>query len=175
MSIILCGLPMSGKTTIGTMLASRLNIPFIDIDRLIETAYFKTYARDASCREIYRNEGEQFFRELEKQCIHSLEHQFSVIALGGGSLERVENQKKIKSLGSVVFLKVSIDALVKRIEQRGMPAYLNPQNPKETLKEIALKRLPLYETIADMTLDIEALSPEQIVEKILLYRKTHGI
>ena len=97
--IILCGLPMSGKTTIGKLLAEKLNWDFLDTDQMIEKAYYQETKQNLTCREIFKKKGEGFFRSLEKEQITTLANYKNVIvALGGGSLIDEENRKFVKSL-----------------------------------------------------------------------------
>lgn len=176
MNIILCGLPMCGKTTIGRLLSKKLNLNFLDIDQLIENEYASKKGTTLSARQIYREEGEPFFREMEKNQINSLkEVKGMVIALGGGSLTDPENLNLIRSIGDIFYLKASPDYLWKRVEQRGIPAYLNPNQPSEAFHAMANKRIPLYERVSDIIIEIENLSEEEIVDKLVEIRnRVHG-
>lgn len=175
MTIILCGLPMSGKSTIGKILAEKLDYTFVDTDGLIEEQYAQLYGKNLSFRQIYQEKGEKFFRELEKKCILSLQQEPMVIALGGGSLLDDENRLFLKDKGKIYFLKLSPGQLVQRIQQRGMPAYLVNEDPQKKLEEMALKRVPIYESVADKIIDIENLNKEEIVQQILRHRNNHGL
>ena len=89
MTLILSGLPMSGKTTIGKLLAEKLQLPFLDTDRLIEQSYAAMTGMKCSCRQIHSEKGEVFFRAFEKEQIKALQGDHArVIALGGGVLNR---------------------------------------------------------------------------------------
>src|SRR5664280_2618758 len=81
--IILCGLPMCGKTTVGRTLAEKLAWKFVDIDQLIEEKYARETGRKLSCREVFKLEGETSFRFLENQVIIALRGSTNcVVALG---------------------------------------------------------------------------------------------
>src|SRR5262245_26508820 len=71
-NIILCGLPASGKSTIGKMVAEAMEREFIDTDQLIEAAYTAKTGKQATCRQICHNHGEKYFRQLEDQQIAAL-------------------------------------------------------------------------------------------------------
>lgn len=168
MNIILYGLPMSGKTTTGRMIAEKLKRSFIDTDRLVEQAYEMQAGKKCNCRQIYKNEGELTFRSLEKQQISSLTSQGkSVVAVGGGSLCDQENVKRLQSIGRLIYLKASKEILWQRIQHQGTPAYLEEDNPKTSFEELVKKRIPLYEKMADVIIETDEKS-EQDVAAILL-------
>lgn len=172
MNIILCGLPLSGKTTVGKRLAEKIKWPFIDTDVLIEQAYGEKTEHLFTCRKIYRNEGEQPFRELERQQIATLKDTVStVIAVGGGSLNEQENTKILRSIGQLVYLKVAVDVLWERMKKRGIPAYLNSNYPQKSFYELADTRVHQYEKAADFTIDTRFLNEEETVAAILSTRK----
>lgn len=162
MNIILCGLPMSGKTTIGKLLAEKLEWNFVDTDRLIENAYGAK-----TCRQIFLDEGEKVFREIEKQQIDSLkESQKSVIAVGGGSLNDPDNVRMLQSIGQFVYLRTPVHVLWERIRSRGIPAYLDPSDPEKALYVIAEKRVPIYEAAANSIIETDGLNEQQIVNAL---------
>lgn len=172
MNIILCGLKMSGKTTIGKMLASKLKRPFIDTDYLIEDTYVKTTGTTASCREIFLQNGETFFRRFEKQQITSLNClQKSIISLGGGSLCDPDNVEFLKSLGYMIYLKTPLSIIWNRILQhKELPSYLDPHDPEKSFYAIAQKRLPIYEEAAHDSIETTHLSTQEIVTILLNHR-----
>lgn len=171
MNIILCGLPMCGKTTIGKMLAAQLKWGFIDTDRCIEKAYCLKTGKIKSCRQIYLDEGEKIFRELEKEQIASLQAtKDHIIALGGGSLG---DRQVVQALGFIVYLKTPISVLWKRIQWKGIPAYLDPYDPEKAFYALAEKRTLLYEKAANATLDTSHLIKKEIIEAILNHRNIH--
>ena len=159
MNFILCGLPKSGKTTVGRLLAERLSWDFVDTDQLIEETY-KT-----SCRELYQNKGELAFRALERKTISSLVGlNRTVISTGGGSLMDCENRAVLIRLGTCVLLKVS-GFLKERFDP--IPPYLDRHNPEKSFLELAVKRKPFYEEVANRTILVGNLTPEDIVQGIL--------
>ncbi len=167
MNIVLCGMPMSGKTTIGKMLSEKLCLNFIDIDVLIEDAYAKTNGKYKSNRQIFLDHGEKYFRVLEKEQIASITHvKESVIATGGGAICDHENVPILRSIGRVVYLHATLEVLWRRIGSRNIPAYLEDSDPKKDFYGVLEQRVPLYKACAHFTIDIDVLTKEQIVEEI---------
>lgn len=168
MNIILCGLPGSGKSTVGQLVAERLGRNFIDTDGLVEKAYAIATGKAKSCREIFKAEGESVFRQLEKQQIASLSYfKKSVIALGGGCLTEQENITKLQTLGSIVYLKTPHHALWQRISLHDIPAYLKADEPEISFYRMAEEREAVYAAVADITIDTNGLNLQAIAEMIL--------
>ncbi len=174
MNIILCGLPKTGKTTIGKKVAEQLIWNFIDTDRLIENAYTNSSGKVYTCREILRSEGNLFFRELEKEQISLLKQSTkNVFSVGGGSLCDKENTLMLKKLGDLIYLKSPINVLWDRLLKSGIPAYLDPNKPKEDFYELAKIRIPIYEEAASFIIDTSDLNEQQVVDAILNNRKMY--
>lgn len=168
MNIILCGLPKCGKTTVGKKLAETLKWEFIDTDRLIELGYLKNTNKNYSCREIHKMEGEKSFRLIEQQQISSLNAVTnSVIALGGGSLIDPKNRAVVKDIGITIYLKASQDIIWKRINDNGLPSFLDSNNPQEAFDKLVSERIPLYKSSAQWIIDTGELSVEKIIGAIL--------
>lgn len=168
MSWFLCGLPKSGKTTVGRLLAARLNYSFVDIDELIE----KAHGKNVSCREICGLEGEVAFREWEKKVIRSLEmSDKQVVALGGGSLVDLDNRNKISSLGRLIYLESTLETIWKRLKN-SLPSYLNPLQPKEDFMRLSQNRIPIYESLATIRMNTYNHTPEETVTFLL--KEIHG-
>ncbi|HVF25020.1 MAG TPA: 3-dehydroquinate synthase [Anaerolineales bacterium] len=110
--IFLYGPPGTGKSTVGKILARNLKLPFIDLDRVIETN------TGMSISQIMQQQGEPAFRELESSALRSiLNEKESVIALGGGALLKVENHKFANGIGKVVLLIAELDTLFERLNE----------------------------------------------------------
>jgi shikimate kinase len=172
MNLILCGLPMSGKTTIGSQLAKELAWNFIDTDQLIEEGYAQENNQWRSCHQIFSKCGKTIFRELEKSCISSLQGASkSVIAVGGGSLNDADNRAILQSLGHVLYLKVPVTVLWERMRKQSMPAYVDPADPEQAFYRMAEKRLPLYEEAAQVIIETDNRSTQEIIEIILQHEE----
>lgn len=159
MNVILCGLPKCGKTTFAKLLAERVVRPFIDTDDLLMKAYLLNTGKSLSCRQIYLQEGEAFFRELEKQQIASLRGvNETIIALGGGSLDLLENREILLCLGRMIYLKTPLEIIAQRIDNHTLPLQLF---------SLANARIPLYEKAAHAIIETKALGKQEIVETLL--------
>ena len=149
--MILCGLCCAGKSTLGAALASRSNLPFYDTDRMLEAAHGKApYA-------LWKEHGGEAFRALESTIILSL-NEPSVIAIGGGTLLQEKNRNHLKKLGPKVYLKASLSVIWERLQNRGIPAYLDRHNPFEHLKLIAEERIPIFESFCDYEFETDVTS-----------------
>ena len=105
-SIILIGMMGSGKTTVGKILANKINFKFIDSDDLIEKQ------EDKSINDIFLLKGENYFRELEKNLISKFKYKSFVLATGGGLPVFNDNFDKLINIGTIVYLKTSFKELV---------------------------------------------------------------
>lgn len=148
MNLILCGLKGSGKSTVGKLLAAKLQLYFIDTDALIESAC------GLSCRTLYKQRGEAFFRFAEAEQIASLKGTTnSVIALGGGSLQNAQTRLLVQQLGTLIYLACAQDTL----DQRAGSFPVDTQ-----------QRIALYTEIAHLTVDTTLQCPEEVVASILI-------
>lgn len=169
--IVLVGMKGCGKSTVGKLLAKKLNIPFIELDDELEKIHFKTKKEKFTCREIYRKYGQEYFRTLETAALNKLSQDLNVnnfvLACGGGTPLNMANQKILKSLGKIIYLKPDNDALLERIIKSGTPAFFsNPDDPKKSFDELLKSRNPIYEKLAGGVLECENKNPEQIVNMI---------
>ena len=154
-NIYLIGMPSSGKSTLGKELARNLSYTFTDMDKLIETREQKTIS------EIFSNQGEAHFRELEKKTLQGFQpDQSMVIATGGGVPCFHDNMQFIKNNGVSVFLNVELDDLAKRLykAQGNIRPLLDKSQSEEaviaSIKKTYEERLPFYKQ-ADIQVDGE--------------------
>lgn len=176
MNRILCGLPMSGKSTIGKKLASKLGLEFIDTDRMLESAYASVTGNTCTCRQIYLDRGEDYFRALEEQQIQQLQRvDDSVIALGGGALNCADTIKILRSVGTIFYLKTPPEILWKRILEKGIPAYLDLLDPEGSFYLLAEKRSKNYVKAAHVLIETGNLAEGDVLEAIInLSGVNHG-
>lgn len=166
MNLILCGMHLCGKTSVGKRAAEISGWTFIDTDRIIEKAYRDWKGIDCSCREIFQREGQELFRLLEQRAIASLGVlKQSLIAIGGGSLSDPETTAILKNQGRILYLKTEPHTLLERMQKRGFPAYLDPHNLEETFQEVLKKRLPIYEMMADIVFDTRDKTVEELAQR----------
>jgi len=156
MTLILCGPPFSGKSTIAQHIATKWQYPLIDTDDLIEKRI------GMSISDLYLQVGEEEFRKIEQDIIDSLSpSNRAVLALGGGI-----TSPTLDGFGPFFYLRVPVEVLWQRLEHsERRPAYLGLQSPFETFSERIAKRLPAYEELADYVIDGNR-SIGEIVEEI---------
>lgn len=159
-NVILIGMMGSGKTTIGPELASRLGFRFIDMDALIESMQGITIQR------IFDMYGEAHFRKLELDLTSKLSSVTSaVISTGGGIVTNAQNTLELRKLGKVVYLKASIEQLEANLNGN----FDNrPMLQKHSLHAILKVRQSLYESAANLIIDVDGKSSEILVEEIII-------
>ena len=158
-NIVLIGMPASGKSTVGVILAKTLGIGFVDTDLVIQQR------ENALLQDIINEKGLQCFLDKERDAILSLECENCVVATGGSVVFRDEAMQKLKRNSVIVFIDVPLEnvkARLKNIKTRGVAA---PKN--QTIDDIFFERLPLYKKYADITVDTADLSPEETVSRII--------
>ena len=159
--IYLIGSMGSGKTTIGKMLASKLNLPFIDIDKEIERKEKMVIS------DIFKENGENYFREIESDILtkYSALNEF-VISTGGGAVLNQDN-KIILNNGYKIYLKISIDAQYNRVKHRKYRPLLIEGDLKTILKDLDEVRGVIYSDIADLVVDVSYLDKEDVLSSIM--------
>lgn len=171
-NIILIGNRATGKTTVGRLLALKMNIQFIDSDKNMEKYIQKKFNKKLTVREIYLTCGSEYFEKLESISLINLNKDLKnnrfILSCGGKTPLIAQNRKILKKMGIIIFLNTAKNILLKRILKDGIPATFPYQDdPQKSLKELLLKRLPVYQKLADHTIKINSESPGQIVKKIL--------
>jgi len=164
--IYLIGYRGSGKTSAGKVLGGLLDWPVLDSDDRIETVAGRTI------REIFETDGENGFRELETKAIQSLSSLSNphVISLGGGAILREENIEIIRQNGRAVWLKASASNLYARIHADGATADRRPALTSlaglEEIHKILAVRSPIYEAVAEISVETDGSSKHEIAEEI---------
>lgn len=160
-NIFLIGMMGSGKSTVGKLLAEKMQMIFIDLDKIIETNAKKTV------RELFEQEGESHFRKLESETLVNVKKENSVIACGGGIILEKLNRNQLQSSGKVVYLQVSISKLIKRLQSLNDRPLLEGKQIEKELNRIWDKRKELYEGVAQITIQVDKQTPEQITKFII--------
>lgn len=161
MNIVLIGMPGSGKSTIGVVLAKHLGYTFIDSDIVIQEKHKKLLC------ELIDEFGEEGFLKIENDVNKSLDVDRTVIATGGSAVYSEESMMHLKKSSIFVYLKVNnseLDNRVADLKGRGVVT-----NGKETMQEIFEDRTRLYQRYADVTIDedeFSAISVPKIVDEI---------
>lgn len=161
-NIVLVGMPASGKTTIGKLLAEVLkDYTLIDTDSVIE----KTQGMSIS--KIFEEFSEDYFRKLEYDTIKMVCSGVNkIISIGGGAFENPDNRVTLLKFGKVFYLKSDLDVLYYRISQDSTRPLLQKENPREVLKNLLLKREENYKK-AHFTIDTSKFSESEIIRIIL--------
>lgn len=158
MTIFLCGFMGCGKSTIGLKLAKALNVPFTDMDAYIEEQAGR------SIPEIFAQDGEAHFRDLETQAVRELSEREGVIACGGGAMLRDENAKIASEHGVVLFLDVPFRTCYLRIANTDRP--IVRRSSRQELYQLYRKRRGVYRRHS--THRLEAIhSPSASVKEIV--------
>lgn len=161
--LFLTGYMGSGKTTIGKTLSKLTGWSWMDLDDYIEEH------RGKSIKDIFQNDGEKHFRDLEHGYLQKLiENKVSIVSLGGGTLENSENLKLVSESGTLIFLKYSLSHILDRV---GKSLYKRPILADKTHLETFIKdhyaaRLTHYQK-ADYTINTDVLGPEEAAVRIL--------
>lgn len=157
-NITLIGMPGSGKSTIGVLLAKRLGYSFIDVDLVIQEKTGKLL------RELIAEHGTEGFLDIEDQINYELEAHRAVIAPGGSVIYGERAMEHLKEISTVVYLKISYEDLEVRLgdlKDRGVAL-----KDGMTLRDLYEERVKLYERYADVTVDETGKSAGNIVDEL---------
>ena len=162
MKIFLVGPMGSGKSKIGKLLSSQLNLNLIDIDREIEAKFEKTIV------DIFASEGEQGFRKKEIDFLTEVnEIEDAVVSTGGGIIEASSNRDILNKEEYVVFLNASVESQFQATKDKTKRPLLNNENPRQVLESLYEHRLELYKSVSNLELSPDLLSNEDIVKEII--------
>ncbi len=162
-SLVLTGMMGVGKSTIGRLLAKRLKVKFIDVDKVIEKKEQK------SIKKIFEDDGEKYFRKLEEKItFKTLKNKEAVIALGGGAFINSEIREKILKSCKSVWLKVDLNKLINRYKRNNRRPLIDKKKLDTDVKKIYRSRKKIY-SLANFRINCDNMSKAQIVEKILVF------
>ena len=158
MNIYLIGMMGSGKSTVGKILAEKMELLFIDLDSEIE----KTGGKSVS--EIFNQDGEDHFRKLESEELK--QYSESVVACGGGIILDEKNRQYINENGVAVLLTASMDELFKRLSDSNNRPILPDENTEKALTNLWLERKKDYLNTSDFLIETDGENPIEITNKI---------
>jgi len=161
-NIFLVGLMGAGKTTIGRLLARRLDMTFIDSDHEIEAR------TGATIPWIFEIEGEASFRRREADVIRELTAQKGIVlATGGGAVLNPASRTLLAERGTVVYLRASVSSILQRTAHDKNRPLLQTADPRKKLEDLTAQREPLYREIADIVIDTGRPNVQSMVQTIL--------
>ncbi len=164
--LTLIGYRGSGKSSVAIPLAEKLNVSWIDADDEIERRAGKSIA------EIFADDGENHFRQLEREVMQNLlSREKLIIAAGGGAILNAETRRETRAAGPVIWLKAGVEALAQRISQDHTTASRRPALTtlagREEIQNLLDLREPLYQECATITVETDSKTIAQIVEEIM--------
>ncbi len=158
-NIYLVGFMGCGKSTVGKLLSEKTGMEFVDIDQMIEEQERRKIS------EIFEKEGESYFRQKEKEMLEKILHKEGlIVSTGGGLGADAKNMKKMKQSGVVIWLDASIETILKRTESDTERPLL--KQPYQQLKKLYEDRKEIYK-MADVHINVDSKSPEEIVQEIM--------
>lgn len=161
-NIFLIGPMGSGKTAVGRQLARQLKLEFVDSDAEIE------HRTGVDIPYIFEKEGEDGFREREREVIDVLTQLANiVIATGGGAILRPENREHLSTRGTVVYLKTGIEQQLERTRHGRQRPLLYTDDPEAKLRELMQLRMPIYESLAEITVSTDGRQVRAVTDEII--------
>lgn len=160
-NIVLIGMPSAGKSTVGVLLAKRLGYSFVDVDLVIQEQEGKLL------KEIIAERGMEEFLQIEDQVNAGLDREKTVIAPGGSVIYGKNAMNHLKSIGTVIYLKLGYEEIEKRLgnlTDRGVAL-----RDGMTLRDLYEERTPYYERYADITLDGSGKDFGEVVDELRSY------
>jgi shikimate kinase len=160
-NIALTGFMAVGKSAVGRQLARRLKRRFVDLDRVIETS------AGLKVKRIFREQGEAYFRKLEKDALaRVLDDERQIIATGGGVIMDQENLDLLREKAFLICLTASTDVLLKRVGKGSKRPLLKGPDRRERIERLLQEREEKY-ALADSSIDTSELTVDQVVDKII--------
>ncbi len=159
-NIILIGMPGAGKSTLGIVLAKIINYDFVDADLLIQNQCDKTLQK------IIDAMGPEGFIQVENEVLCDLDAHHSIIATGGSAVYSDDAMKHLAEIGTVVYLKVSLEELTNRLGGLYERGVVMKNGMGMSLSDLFDERIPLYEKYADVVLDIDGMNVRDSARKL---------
>jgi shikimate kinase len=163
--ILLIGMMGAGKSTVGRLLAERLQWPYVDSDEQVERRTGMTVP------DIFATRGEPAFRAEESVALDEATTSDGplVVSVAGGAVLDADNRTRIRQAGLVVWLRAEVSTLARRVGS-GAGRPLLGDDPLGSLSRLYRERAPLYQNLADLTVDVDEATPEEAAERVLAAR-----
>lgn len=162
MNIVLCGMMGVGKSSTGIEVANLTGLRWVDTDSVITT-------RHGRISDLFEYYGEEHFRSLETEVVREIADEDGlVISTGGGLVLKQENNALLKQKGKIFFLRASFQTLLERVradETRPLLKDANKMSAK--LEELLNERTPIYDHVADFTVDTDGKTPSEVAREIV--------
>jgi shikimate kinase len=168
--VLLIGMMGAGKSTTGHLLSKRLGWPYLDSDDEIHHQTGRTVP------EIWKQDGEAAFRAEESRVLAQATTSDgpAVIAVAGGAVLDPENRARIRGAGLVVWLRADVAVLAARVGS-GAGRPLLEEGPAAAMQRLTEVRAPIYAELADLALDVDRMSPPQVVDRIIAALRERGV
>ncbi len=164
---ILIGMPGSGKSTLGRIISERLNMHFLDTDKLLEQKYGQPLNK------LLNSLGETEFKKAEEDVISSICSQNCIIATGGSAVYSPKAMQHLSKIGTVIYIQITPEMLKYRIKNPATRGIVLANG--ETIEEIYYKRIPLYEKYAQVKILSTDEAPQKTAEKLITILKNREL
>ncbi|MGC8119425.1 shikimate kinase [Marinobacter sp. VGCF2001] len=158
-NLVFIGMPGSGKSTVGVLVAKRLGLGFVDTDLLIQEAAGRTL------QEIVDEDGYLALRRIEERVLLGLDVEGQVISTGGSAVYSQQAMSHLGRNGTVVFLDIPLDEVQRRIGDYSLRGI--SRRPDQSLEALFAERLALYNRYADLTIHGQGLNQEQVCQAVI--------
>jgi shikimate kinase len=168
--VLLIGMMGAGKSTTGHLLAARLGWPYLDSDDEVTRRTGRTVP------EIWKTDGEAAFRTEESRVLADAIASAGPVVVGvaGGAVLDPANRARLRGAGLIVWLRADVSVLAARVGSgEGRP--LLEGGPAEALRRLSAARAPIYAELADLTFDVDRLSPPEVVDRIVAGLHERGV
>ncbi len=169
-SVFLIGMMGAGKSTVGRLLAEKLNYQFVDADRELEAR------SGVPIPTIFEIEGEAGFRRREIGLLDELTQRAGIVlATGGGAVLDAQLAQSMRERGLVIYLRASADEIFRRTRQDRSRPLLQTANPRARIDQLLAEREPLYEKAAHLVFQSAASNPRRLVARLLEHPQLKAI